>query len=257
MRIIENDIPQFSQKVQEELGYYVYCLVDPRDKRVFYVGKGVRNRVFAHANDALELEDFATDKLDKIREIISAGYKVNHYIIRHKLTEEDAFTVESVLIDFLTYQNFNMESLLTNIVAGHHQWNEGIKTADEIKQLYDCEPLQLRHGHKLLMVNLNRTYHKKTENGMHVRPDLYEVTRKSWKINKTRADEINYLLGVYKGVVRCVIKPTTKWIAEKDNPKRYRIEGVTDDKEGNALYLNKDTKAYPFGSGSAIRYVEE
>ena len=58
MRIIENDIPQFSQKVQEELGYYVYCLVDPRDKRVFYVGKGVGNRVFAHANDALELEDF-------------------------------------------------------------------------------------------------------------------------------------------------------------------------------------------------------
>ena len=92
---------------------------------------------------------------------------------------------------------------------------------------------------------------------MRVRHDLYEVTRKSWKINKTRADEINYLLGVYKGVVRCVIKPTTKWIAEKDNPKRYRIEGVTDDKEGNALYLNKDTKAYPFGSGSAIRYVEE
>ena len=108
-----------------------------------------------------------------------------------------------------------------------------------------------------VLVNLNRTYHQKTKNGMRVRPDLYEVTRKSWKINKTRADEINYLLGVYKDVVRCVIKPTTKWIAEKDNPKRYRIEGVTDDKEGNALYLNKDTKAYPFGSGGAIRYVED
>jgi hypothetical protein len=65
----------FSQKVQEELGYYVYCLVDPRDKKIFYVGKGVENRVFAHVNDALEL------------------------------------------------------------AAGHHQWNEGIMTVDEIKQM--------------------------------------------------------------------------------------------------------------------------
>lgn len=39
--------------------------------------------------------------------------------------------------------------------------------------------------------------------------------------------------------------------------KRYYIEGVTDDKEGNDLYLNKDTSAYPFGSGSPIRYVKE
>lgn len=92
---------------------------------------------------------------------------------------------------------------------------------------------------------------------MRVRPDLYEVTRKSWKINKTRADEIDYLLGVYKGVVRCVVKPTTKWIATREDAKRYYIKGVTDDKVGNALYLNKDTKAYPFGSGSAIRYVED
>lgn len=257
MKNVKNDVLQFSQKVQEELDYYVYCLVDPRDKKVFYVGKGIGNRVFAHANDALEAEDLATDKLDKIREIIKAGYTVRHYIIRHKLTEEDAFTVESVLIDFLTYKDFNNDSLLTNIVAGHHQWDEGIKTVNEIKQLYDCEPLKLQPGHKLLMVNLNRTYHQKTKNGMRVRPDLYEVTRKSWKINKTRADEIDYLLGVYKGVVRCVVKPTTKWIATREDAKRYYIKGVTDDKVGNALYLNKDTKAYPFGSGSAIRYVED
>ena len=115
----------FSQKAQEELGYYVYCLVDPRDKKIFYIGKGVGNRVFAHACDALEYEDVNTDKLEKIREIIKSGHEVEHYIIRHKLTEEDALTVESVLIDFLTYQEFNTESLLTNIVAGHHQWDEG------------------------------------------------------------------------------------------------------------------------------------
>ena len=258
------EVPKFSQKTIEELKYYVYCLVDPRDRKIFYIGKGVGNRVFAHAYAALESEDLVTDKLDKIREIISSGHQVLHYIIRHKLSEEDALTIESVLIDFLTYQEFNTESLLTNIVAGHHQWDEGIKTVDEINQLYDCEPLQLQKGHKLLMVNLNRTYNRRTKDGLKVKPNLYDVTRRFWHVSKTNADQIDYLLGVYKGVVRCVVKPTTKWLpakrdenGKKFTTKRYYIEGITDDKVGNALYLNKDTSAYPFGSGSAIRYVIE
>ena len=253
----------FSQKVQEELGYYVYCLVDPRDMKIFYIGKGVGNRVFAHACDALEYEDVSTEKLEKIREIIKSGHEVEHYILRHKLTEEDALTVESVLIDFLTYQEFNTESLLTNIVAGHHQWNEGIKTVDRIMQIYDCKPLLLKPGHKLLMVNLNRTYMKKSEDGMRVNSDLYEITRKYWKVSKHNADQIDYLLGVYKGVVRCVLKPTTKWLPFKHREKdgrviiRYYVEGVIDDKEGNDLYLNKDVTAYPFPSGGAIRYIRD
>ena len=253
----------FSQKVQEELGYYVYCLVDPRDKKIFYIGKGVGNRVFAHACDALESENVSTEKLEKIREIIKSGHEVEHYILRHKLTEEDALTVESVLIDFLTYQEFNTESLLTNIVAGHHQWNEGIKTVDRIMQIYDCKPLLLKPGHKLLMVNLNRTYMKKSEDGMRVNSDLYEITRKYWKVSKHNADQIDYLLGVYKGVVRCVLKPTTKWLPFKHREKdgrviiRYYVEGVIDDKEGNDLYLNKDVTAYPFPSGGAIRYIRD
>lgn len=253
----------FSQKVQEELGYYVYCLVDPRDKKIFYIGKGAGNRVFAHTCDALEYEDVSTDKLEKIREIIRSGHEVEHYIIRHKLTEEDALTVESVLIDFLTYQEFNTESLLTNIVAGHHQWDEGIMTTDQIMQIYDCKPLQLKSGHKLLMVNLNRTYNKKDKNGMRVNSDLYEITRKYWKVSKHNADQIDYLLGVYKGVVRCVLKPTTEWLPFKHREKdgrviiRYYVEGIIDDKEGNDLYLNKDVTEYPFPSGGAIRYIRE
>jgi hypothetical protein len=240
----------FSQKAQEQLGYYVYCLVDPRDKKIFYIGKGVGNRVFSHANDALEYEDVSTDKLEKIREIIKSGHEVKHYIIRHKLTEEDALTVESVLIDFLTYKEFNTESLLTNIVAGHHQWNEGIKTVDEIKQIYDCEPICLKEGHKLLMVNLNRTYKKGV--------DLYNITRGEWRVSKSHADQVNYLLGVYKGIVRCVIKPTSRWqpVRSGDSSTRYYVNGVIDDIEGNALYLNKDVTAYPFPSRGAIRYIE-
>jgi hypothetical protein len=38
----------FSQAVIEKLGFYVYVLKDPRNQRVFYVGKGKENRIFSH-----------------------------------------------------------------------------------------------------------------------------------------------------------------------------------------------------------------
>ena len=248
----------FKKSVKEALVYYVYALVDPRDSKIFYIGKGKDDRVFQHAAAAI-VDKTCNLKLDTIRSIKSEGKEAIHYIIRHNLEEREALLVESTLIDMLTYSKFNHNNQLTNLIAGHHQWDEGIKTVDEIKQLYDCEPLQLQKGHKLLMVNLNRSYIKKTADGMKVRSDLYEITRGHWHVNKTNADQVNYVLGVYRGVVRCVIKPTSKWKRsyEKSKTSRYYIEGVTDDKEGNNLYLNKDVTEYPFPSGGAIRYIRD
>lgn len=36
----------FSDKVKQKLGYYVYALADPRDNKIFYIGKGINNRIF-------------------------------------------------------------------------------------------------------------------------------------------------------------------------------------------------------------------
>ena len=44
---------QFSAIVEEKLEWYVYALIDPRDGRLFYIGKGKGNRVFAHAHEAI------------------------------------------------------------------------------------------------------------------------------------------------------------------------------------------------------------
>ena len=98
----------FSQSTKEALGFYVYCLVDPRDNRVFYIGKGKGNRVFDHVHCALE-EDGSNLKLETIRAIHANDKEVKHYIIRHKLTQDEAYKIESTLIDFLTYPAFNME----------------------------------------------------------------------------------------------------------------------------------------------------
>ena len=113
-------INTFDQRIIEALAYYVYALADPRDNKIFYIGKGKGNRVFQHAKDALN-EENENLKLDKIRSILQEGKQVNLYILRHNLTEDVAYIVESTLIDLLTYSKFNKINQLTNIVAGHHQ----------------------------------------------------------------------------------------------------------------------------------------
>ena len=56
---------EFPRFVIEKLDYYVYLLIDPETNQVFYVGKGVGNRIFAHINAAIS-DAMPSDKLDKI-----------------------------------------------------------------------------------------------------------------------------------------------------------------------------------------------
>lgn len=42
---------RFSEKSLLSLGdYYVYGLINPRSKQIFYIGKGTKNRVFEKRN---------------------------------------------------------------------------------------------------------------------------------------------------------------------------------------------------------------
>lgn len=249
---------KFSDKTIEELGYYVYSLTDLRNNKIFYIGKGCGNRVFHHCKAALQ-ENEESLKLNLIRDIISSGAEVEHYILRHKLTEEEAFQIESVLIDFLTYPKFNTEQVLTNIESGHHQWDEGIKTVDEISSIYDCEKINVNPNERLLLVSLNRTFDDAKVHGIYRRTDIYEKTRKYWAIAKSRASQIDYVLGVYHGIVRAVLKVEgyewTFYDAECKvyfNKERCCFYGVL---IADSPYINKDVNDYPFGSRGAIRYV--
>lgn len=248
---------EFSTSVQEALGHYVYCLVDPRDNKIFYIGKGQGNRVFAHTNDSLN-ENAESLKLETIRNIRQLGFDVAHYIIRHRLTEEEAFMLESTLIDFLTYPQFNLKSVLTNIASGHHQWDEGIKTVDDIQTIYDCQPIEIRDDEGILLVSLNRSYNQAKADGVYQRLNIFEATRKYWSIGKERPETIKYVLGVYRGIVRSVVRVSGyRWTEEADDgtifPKpRCCFDGQLVE---DSPYLNKDVTAYPFGSGSAIRYI--
>ena len=251
-------IQEFTPSVIDALKYYVYCLVDPRDNRIFYIGKGKGNRVFQHAKDSLNENDQSL-KLDIIRSILNEGKQVGLYILRHNMTEETAFTVESVLIDLLTYTKFNKTNQLANIVAGHHQWDEGIKSIDEINAIYNCDAIDVISGDTLLLVSLNRSFDQAKAEGVYRRVDIYEATRKYWdNISEKRVQEIKYVLGVYKGVVRSVVDVGSwKWTLIADDGTRFKRKRCIF--EGKLLeyspYLNKDVSDYPFGNGGAIRYI--
>ena len=247
----------FKQSVIDGLKYYVYALVDPRDNRIFYVGKGTGNRVYHHAQAALT-EDTQNLKLATIREIKGLGLDVKYYIIRHNLTEQEAYLVESSIIDLLTFPAFNKGNILTNVVSGHHQWNEGIKTDEEVNILYDCPKIEPILGDRLLLVSLNKSYKQSKAIGIYRRDSDYESARKYWKIAAHEAKKINYILGVYKGVVRIIIKVNSYSVTsigehgEIYDPPRYVFQG---DIIKDSPYLNTDVSDYPFGSGGAVTYI--
>ena len=252
-------VNSFSKKTQEELKHYVYALIDPRNNKIFYVGKGQGNRVFSHVNGAVESPK-ETDKLKTIREIKRQNKEVRHFIIRHGLDEHEAFLVESVLIDFFTFRDFSEVAKITNISAGHHSFDRGIKTVKECEALYNCETLNNKDiKHNILIINVNRTYStgkRKNKNSNYDRPNIYEATRGWWVLDIDRAKKVDYVLAEYKGVIRAVFQPE-KWLQNPDRGnKRWGFEGKeVADQNILFLYDNKEVQKTK-GAANPIRYLD-
>ncbi|WP_286386799.1 LEM-3-like GIY-YIG domain-containing protein [Acinetobacter bereziniae] len=80
-------IKKFSSEIIEQLKWYVYRLIDPRDGLTFYVGRGRGNRVFDHINGLIEeqYDEFLSLKMKQIRDIKLANLDIIHVIHRHGL----------------------------------------------------------------------------------------------------------------------------------------------------------------------------
>lgn len=100
------------------LPFYVYVLLDPSDKSVFYVGKGSGARVLNHVAEVRALLAKAvqvdTDKQRKIHELLASESCPVELIVGRFETEAEAFAVEAVLINHV--HDFTR---LTNISRGH------------------------------------------------------------------------------------------------------------------------------------------
>jgi hypothetical protein len=179
----------FAQSVIEELLSYVYLLRDPRSGFVFYVGKGKANRVFDHVACALT-ETFESDKLDTIREIAASGKVVEHFILRHGLTEAAAFEVEAAVIDFIGIKN------LSNQQSGFRSSDFGLKTTDEVIAMYMAPEFSTRLP--VLLININKLFNREM-----TAEEIYEATRKEWIIGPRR-EKAKYAVATYPGLTRSV-----------------------------------------------------
>jgi hypothetical protein len=182
----------FSYEICERMGYYVYILKDPRNERIFYIGKGYGNRIFDHVNCAIKSSD-SSDKLHIIRSIHSEGKQVEHYILRHGLTEKESFEVESACIELMGIKN------ITNIVSGQHTWDRGLKTVDEIIQHYGAPAINITEPS--IIININRLYRRNM-----TPEELYEAVRSSWRVSESRSKLAKYAIASYRGFVLEVYK---------------------------------------------------
>lgn len=231
----------FSQSVIENLNYYVYYLKDPRNGEVFYIGKGLGNRIFNHIACADEFV-LESEKLDRIREIKSSNNLVQHFVVRHGLSEKESFEIEAALIDFIGISN------LSNIQGGHYSSDYGIKTTEEISAMYDAE--ELKTDEPIILININEQYRREMTTD-----ELYEATRKSWVIGQNRS-KATYAVPTYRGLTREVYKIDSWYSVPEHGKNRWGFVGSVADEEIRRKFRYKAIKTYfPKGAANPIRYV--
>lgn len=236
---------QFPQSVIEQIGYYVYLLIDPDTEDIFYVGKGTGNRVFQHKETALVTSQ-ASDKLDRIRAIIASGKQVQYQILRHGLTEKEAFEVESALIDFIGIET------LSNAVAGFYSDARGKMNLVDIVAKYSAPQITITEP--VILITLNRYY----QHGMSA-ADLYEYTRGNWVIGKRGRIHAKYGFAVFRGIIREVYQ-ILRWESvenrslDQKTKVRWRFEGEI--AEDLRHYVGGSVEQYSkIGAQNPIRYI--
>jgi len=236
----------FPADVARKLKTYVYRLIDPRNGETFYIGKGQGNRVFSHIRAEQNLDgDEIDNKLQRIREIRIAGFEVAHVIHRHGMDNKTAFEVESALID--AYPG------LTNIAGGNGSNDYGAMHAKAIIRRYRADPAVFQH--KVLLISVNRSA---TETS------LYEATRYAWKLNQSKAEQAEYVLATWQGVIvgafiaRRWLEATTENFPGRDAvPGRYGFVGEEAPEAIKRLYVGKAVpdEYRKAGAANPIKYT--
>jgi len=234
---------KLSQSTIEKLRYYVYLLIDPRNNKVFYVGKGKGNRINQNLLGALDDRTKEGEKINRIREIEKTGQKIKNVILRHDLDEEEAFAVESAMIDFLGMNN------LTNIVNGHHLENNGLMDLKELKIKYEAEKAVFKEP--VILITINRQYHRDMGS-----QELYEATRKHWKISINRVANIKIACAVYRGIIREVYTIDEWRKSPKKQSGRHYFIGQVSSLIIRNKYINKSVRESGKKAGqNPIKYV--
>lgn len=222
----------FSQKSLDALGdFYVYGLIDPRNRQVFYIGKGTKNRVFEHEKEKLSDSNNEKLKIKRIQEIKDSGFEVEKVILNFNLSEDQAFAAEASLINAFNYIG---DTKLTNIVSGHH--SQAALTVESFEKIYGAIPLHENDiKHKIMIIKVNRLYDKSMD-----AQSLYQVVRGIWRASINKAKAVDYVFGVYNALIIAVYKPS-RWLRCKNAADRLPRQNITlDSKLENRIFFEDD-----------------
>lgn len=204
---------EFAPGVLEHLGFYVYELVDPVSQHVFYVGKGVGDRVNVHCKLADLSKTKKSEKISQIR--AETGRDPVHRIVAHNLSEETAFLLEAVLIEHLGLTD------LKNKARGHG-CNALMLDVEEINALY--APREVSSAEievPTIFVSLNGGRELKPYPDIKNDPKaLSERTLGDWVVSNFNANLFKQIVGCFNGLAR-VVYDVDGW-DEFPYPKRAR-----------------------------------
>lgn len=195
---------EFSPETVAALRSYVYALIDPRKpatdpRRLFYVGKGIGQRCFHHADAEVRWKrsEEPNPKLELIRDIRRAtGAPPPIQIIAHRLSDEESHRLEAALISVLQTDG--------NLASGKCAVDYSL-SVDEIEGRHSNPLTESAIGHRVLLVSLN--------GGEDLPPfpetqesDMPRRVLKFWPLSEQSADQVEYIVGIYRQLTRRVFK---------------------------------------------------
>ncbi|AMJ76757.1 LEM-3-like GIY-YIG domain-containing protein [Alteromonas stellipolaris] len=170
------------------LGNYVYALVDPGTKEIFYVGmasKKPNNRTNERATKHFDFDKAVTAKEKKIKSLLQHydKFQIIH-IVRHNLPDGVAVHVEAALIDALS-----TNTKLTNLKRGDGT-KLGIKTWAQVAiekgtdfiELDALEQFAREKNIRLTLLHI-KSYREDLE-----AHEIYDLTRGYWRIAQKKAN---------------------------------------------------------------------
>lgn len=221
-------LDKFSPEVCEKLGFYVYGLIDPRNGKYFYIGKGQNNRIFEHIK-GIKDKDEVDEKIKTIMQIRNEGLEVLHLILRHGLKDDkEALNIESTLIDFIGLSN------LDNKVGGINQ-DKGINNALTLQKRYSTKVFDENETTPPFIIIKVRQEIVNERNESH-----YEACRWAWKVSLEKVKAYKYVLCVVNGIVERVFE-VEKWQQSKREglESRYEFIGKVAPQEICVLFVNQ------------------
>lgn len=212
----------FGSLQKEKLGHYIYALIDPRDRKMFYVGKGVGDRVFSHfkeSEDCHKLKKIASSKVIRILDIWNNNEDVEWTIICHSVDKSRIFEIESAVYNAVSVSQNG--SLLNSIDTPH----SSLLNKDDVKALA-AKPINPEHAYKMVFVF-------PIQNALEKGDSEYEATRRAWYVKKEYQKLPAFAVGVSQGISIGSFQ-IQSW---SDYCKKHEFEGIREKSLENYSWL--------------------